>query len=132
MRRIFSAALATVFLFSGLAQADEPKPADDSKPIKLTAEQMDKITAGDLVLPNGRVQFAGFDNPSPAGPASGLFHPSFGRSLTASAQQQANGYSGPAATQPNNEGPWSAAAASPVISCVDSFGYGFGGICPIP
>lgn len=126
MKRMTIASALGVLITCGIAVADE------SKPIRLSAEQMDTITAGDLMLPNGKLQFAGFDNASPAGPFGGLFHPSFGRSPNASAKQVENGYSGPTATQPFNEGPWSAAAKSPVITCVDSFGYGFGGICPTP
>ena len=137
MRTVLSAALAAAFLFSSGAIADDADTdTEKSKPIELTAEQMDNITAGDLLLPNGNIQFAGFDNPSGAGPFEGLFHPSFGRSASAveaTSTQTLAGH-GPYGTSPEagNEGPWSAAASSPVISCLDTFGYGFGGICTIP
>ncbi len=46
MRALFSAAFAAAFLLSGPALADEAKPVDPSKPIELTAAQMDTVTAG--------------------------------------------------------------------------------------
>jgi hypothetical protein len=127
MRALFSAAFAAAFLLSGPALADEAKPVDPSKPIELTAAQMDTVTAGNLQLPNGRVifgdlAFATATNPEGdfANPAPNDFHPNFDRSQTA--LDATNGYNGPVVPADpfgglgGNEGPWSAAIKSPVIT----------------
>lgn len=88
-----------------------------TKPLLLTDVQMDGITAGNLVLPNGNTVFEGFDNSAP-----GEFHPSFDRSATAALStagippsgDPADGFGG------NNEGPWSAHFVSPVIGCSEA------------
>lgn len=116
MRILQSALIAGAVLLSGQALANEPvatnsTPDDASTPaatqapaleqalpVRLTAAELDRVTAGDLGLPNGMVVFEGFDNAAP-----GDFHPNFDRSPTAI---EASG---------NNEGPWSAAFNSPVI-----------------
>ncbi len=124
MRALFSAAFTAAFLLSGPALADEAKPVDPSKPIELTAAQMDTVTAGNLKLPNGNIIFGDpdFDNPAP-----GELHPSFDRSPTAGFAT--NGYNGPVVPfvpfegSGGNEGPWSAAIKSPVISiCATGLG----------
>lgn len=74
-----------------------PHARGQSQPIRLSAAELDRVTAGDLVLPNEKVMFPGFDNPAP-----GDFHPNFDRSPTGA------GASG-------NEGPWEAAFNSPAI-----------------
>ena len=74
--------LFTMLLAVGIANAG---------PLKLTDKQMDKVTAGALVLPTGELIFAGFDNPAPGGE-----HPTFRRSSTGAAAS-------------GNEGPWTAA-----------------------
>ena len=84
----------TMFLAVGMANAE---------PLKLTDTQMDMVTAGDLGLPNGKVNFAGFDNAAP-----GEFHPYF---LPGFELRKGAAITG-------NEGPWSAAFNSPVIDCV--------------
>ena len=124
MRALFSAAFAAAFLLSGPALADEAKPVDPSKPIELTAAQMDTVTAGNLKLPNGNIIFDGpgpfgFDNPAP-----GDFHPTFsidfGGRRSNTAADATFGYNGPVVDDPTasggNEGPWSAGVKSPVMS----------------
>lgn len=111
MKIIHTALIASGFLLYGqtlAAEQQEPAPAPvveeaavapdaQPQPVQLSLAELDRITAGDLGLPNGKVIFAGFDNAAP-----GEFHPNFGRSPTGS------GASG-------NEGPWSAAFNSPSI-----------------
>ena len=125
MRALFSAAFAAAFLLSGPALADEAKPDDPSKPVPLTAAQMDQVTGSGLFLPNMKEVFAGFDNPAPFD-----FHPNFdresgggARSTTAAAFNDGAGggvtaFKGPVNGLFGNEGPWSAHFASPVISCI--------------
>jgi len=80
-------------------------------PLKLTDTQMDRVTAGDLGLPNGKIIFAGFDNAAP-----GEFHPNFDRSSRAI---EATTGHGPSVSGLGNEGPWSAGVMSPAIECID-------------
>ena len=129
MRALFSAAFTAAFLLSGPALADEAKPVDPSKPIELTAAQMDTVTAGNLKLPNGHVIFGDpdFDNPAP-----GIAHPNFAttdggrRSLTATGTiLSATTGHGPSVSGLGNEGPWSATVVSPVISICTNVIPGF-------
>ncbi len=106
--------LATAgILLSSPVLAQEPTPSavdptmpaqvqaqvqEQALPVRLTTSELDRVTAGDLGLPNGKVMFTAFDNAAP-----GDFHPNFNRSPTAI---DASG---------NNEGPWNAAFNSPVI-----------------
>jgi hypothetical protein len=46
MKTVFSTAFAVALLMSGAALADEARSDDPSKPIELTAAQMDTVTAG--------------------------------------------------------------------------------------
>jgi hypothetical protein len=126
---------AAAFLTSGAVAADEDTVVADevpteSTPIELSVAQMDQITAGTLLLPNGKSQFAGFDNPAPnvpgylgeAGDLCGVLpdgafcHPALNRRsdtafVTAGKSPQVGGN--------GNDGPWAATVASPVISCPD-------------
>ncbi len=104
MKTTISAVFAAVFLFCSLALADE------TKPIELTAAQMDQITAGTLLLPNGNTVFDNFDNPA----GDGLFqHPALTkRSNTARTATTGNG---PSVSGAGNEGPWSAGVMSEAI-----------------
>jgi hypothetical protein len=83
-------ACAAACFAAGAVLADDK--VDESKPIELTAVQMDKITAGDLILPNEKVIFAEFLKPNGSAAHPGLFfNPKFG--------------------------PWQAHINSPVIGC---------------
>lgn len=97
MKTLLSITLAAAFALCGQAFAgDEPTP--------LTEAEMDTVTAGALVLPNGDVMFSGFDNAAP-----GEFHPNFERDQTAFDQINVQPGGG------TGHGPWSAAFNSPVI-----------------
>lgn len=117
MKNIQIPVIATAMLLGSQAIASEPQtatqdapapvveavaPASDAQPgpTQLSHAELDRITAGDLGLPNGNVVFEGFDNAAP-----GEFHPNFDRSGTGF---DASG----------NEGPWSAAFNSPAIECI--------------
>jgi hypothetical protein len=114
-----------VSLMASVAMAGEPV----TKPVELSLVQMDQITAGSLLLRNGRVVFADFDNPAPdetgylAGllelcdPAtSGAFcHPA----LTRRSDSAFASVNAPSVTGLGNDGPWTATVVSPVISCPD-------------
>jgi len=91
MKKSLLVACAAACLATGAVVADDE--VDESKPIELTATQMDQITAGDLILPNGKIVFADFDNAAPF-----PFHPSLLFSHGA-------------------PGPWMAHYNSPVIGC---------------
>lgn len=116
MKNIHIPVIATAMLLGSQAIASEPQtatqdapvpaveavaPAPDTQPgrTQLSLDELDRVTAGDLGLPNGNVLFEGFDNAAP-----GQFHPNFDRSETGF---DASG----------NEGPWSAHFYSPVIEC---------------
>lgn len=87
-----------------------------AEPITLSEVDLDRITAGNLALPNGNTVLDGFDNPAP-----GEFHPSFGRSAAAAdatagipaSGDPAAGFSG------TNEGPWSAHFVSQAVGCTE-------------
>lgn len=98
--------------FAMLATAMVAAPALAAPPQPLDDDALDAITAGDLGLPNGAIQFAGFDNVAPDKPGyicdvMGMCHPAFNRNLE-------HGYN---TSAPGFEGPWAAARRSPVISC---------------
>ena len=83
MKKSLLVACAAACLATGVAVADDQ--VDESKPVELTVTQMDKITAGSLILPNGKVVFAGFALPNAADPYGadlfshpGLGNPAFG------------------------------------------------------
>lgn len=122
---------AAAVLTSGVVAADED--SDEIKPIELTAVQMDQITAGSLLLPNGNIVFDNFDNPAPndpagyiAGPDGGDFcgvvpdggfcHPALNRrSLTALVT---TGHGPSVMPGGPNDGPWAATVVShAVILC---------------
>jgi hypothetical protein len=63
MRLLLIAVYAAALAFSGVIMADENTIG--SEPIELSTAQMDQITAGTLLLPNGNLQFEKFDNPAP-------------------------------------------------------------------
>ena len=63
MRLLLIAVYAAALAFSGVIMADENTIG--SEPIELSTAQMDQITAGTLLLPNGNLQFENFDNPAP-------------------------------------------------------------------
>ncbi len=111
MKTAISATFAAVFLFCSLTLADE------TKPIELTAAQMDQITAGTLRLDNGtggKLIFVNFDHPEPG--CDGLFcHPAL-NARADSADTATEGH-GPSVNGVN-DGPWVATAASPMITCV--------------
>ena len=119
MRALFSAAFAAAFLLSGPALADEAKPVDQSQLFQLTAAQMDTVTAGNLLLPNGETIFLDFDNPAP-GDFHPTFHIDFGGRRSNTAAAATFEYNGPVVDDPTasggNEGAWSAGVKSPVIS----------------
>jgi len=117
MKAVHLAAVAATMLIAGQASAADTaatdsatvkvEPSADSgavaapaQPVRLSAAELDRVTAGDLGLPNGMILFEGFDNAAP-----GEFHPNFDRSATGIAMSS------------NNEGPWSAHYSSPVIDC---------------
>ena len=127
---------AAAFLTSAAVADDDD--TQESIPIELSAAQMDQITAGTLLLPNGRSVFAGFDNPAPdadgyvsavlgpilLGGDDGLCtalepmfcHPALTRR---SDTALVTGGHGPSVNPFGNDGPWAATVASPVISCPD-------------
>lgn len=118
MKLTLSLMVAGALLVSGTALAG------DRKPIELSTQQMDRVTAGGLLLPNGREVFEGFDNPAPF-----EFHPNFdresggARSTTAAEFNDGLGggvtaFKGPFNGPFGNEGPWLAHFASPVIDCI--------------
>ena len=99
---------------------------EDVKAISMNNTQMDKVTAANLVLPNGKVILGDpgdFDNPAP-----GEFHPSFaisdGGRRSDTAQAATTGH-GPSVSGFGNEGPWSATVVSPVISICTNVIPGF-------
>lgn len=116
MKTAHLAAMAAAMSFAGQASAADTVVADKAtvhaepsaasaapaampKPLEpLSAAQLDRVTAGDLGLPNGMVVFEGFDNAAP-----GDFHPNFDRSPTGF--DASHGFGGAL----GNEGPWSAA-----------------------
>ncbi len=110
---------AAAFLAVGAVAADEE--TDANAPIELSAAQMDQITAGTLVLPNGKLQFDNFDNPAPnengdlefCDTTSGTFcHPAVTRrSDTALGATAGHGPS----VGGVNDGPWAATQASDAI-----------------
>jgi len=122
MRTQFFSTIAVAVLLSAPVFADEP--------IELSAQQMDQVTAGSLLLKNGKVIFGGFDNPAPNVPGylgeaenlcgvlpDGLFcHPALNRR---SDKAFVTAGKGPQVGGNGNDGPWSATVASPVISCPD-------------
>lgn len=105
-------------------QAEDPTAAG-AEPIVLSDMQMDTVAAGDLGLPNGKVQFVGFDNAAPdvdgyfglCNEAAGyaFCHPSLTRRSTTVIEAQAEHYNGPTGLSGVNEGAWSAAFQSPAI-----------------
>ena len=135
MRISLSIVCAAALLTSGAVAADEDAVvADDdtdvSAPIELSAEQMDQITAGSLLLPNGNVVFRNFDNPAPndpagyiAGPdvnnfcdgvADGFCHPALNRrSLTALVT---TGHGPSVIPGGPNDGPWAASVVSQAVT----------------
>lgn len=117
MKYVRIALITSAALLSGQALAAEPQngpaagqspteetvlaaPDAQSAPMQLSLAELDRVTAGDLGLPNGMVMFEGFDNAAP-----GAGHPNFGRSPTGFENS-------------GNEGPWSAANNSPAIEFV--------------
>ena len=134
MKSSFYTVCVAAFLTSGVVAADEDTVAVDENtnegtPIKLSVAQMDQITAGSLLLPNGKVQFASFDNAAPNGPAGyvagpdvnnfcngdadAFCHPALNRRSLSALVTTGHGPSvmpgGP------NDGPWAATVVSPVI-----------------
>lgn len=126
MKILLSAVFAACFALSSSIFAD------DIRPIELSAEQMDSVTASGLGLPNGREVFANFDNPAPFD-----LHPTFdndtgggARSTTAANYNGGAGDPTSATGDPDrgghgppngifgNEGAWSAHVMSPVIICI--------------
>ena len=127
--RVLVPAALLVTAVSASAQ-DTPNPdlrspeVQRSAPIELTTAQMDRITAGSLLLPNGNIQHNLFDNPAPnvngyfgmCDAETGMFcHPALTRRSDQVFEATA-GHSPSVAGYP--DGPWTATAASPVISCV--------------
>jgi hypothetical protein len=122
---------------SGAAAQDIPeRDVQRSEPIQLTAAQMDQITAGSLLLPNGDIQQNLFDNPAPnvngyfgfCDADTGMFcHPALTR-RSDQVFEAAAGHEPSVTGFP--DGPWTATAASPVIACVGFYipaGTGPGG-----
>ncbi|MBX7539661.1 hypothetical protein [Qipengyuania sphaerica] len=92
-------------------------------PVVLTDEVLDQITAGDLLLPNGKLQFEGIDNPGKDADTFictdlGMCHPTFGRSLTAIFELFGK-ETGSGGQVPGLEGPWAAGRNDNPIECVD-------------
>jgi hypothetical protein len=129
---------AAALLTSGAVAADEDAvvvddDTDVSAPIELSAEQMDQITAGSLLLPNGNVVQDNFDNPAPNvdgyiagflgfcdGEGDAFCHPALNRRSDAAFVTAGKG---PQVTPLGNDGPWVATVVSPVISiCGGDFG----------
>ena len=118
MRISLIAVCAAALAFSGAVAADEP--------IELSAAQMDQITAGTLLLPNGRLQFNEYDNAAPNAPAGYLAggeglcdgaadafcHPALNRRSDKAFVTAGHGFQ---VTNAGNDGPWSAGVASPAI-----------------
>lgn len=97
MKLSLIATIASMCFATGVVIADEEVDVDDSKPIELTATQMDQVTAGSNILPNGKIIFGGFALPNVDDPYGEDFmtHPGL--------------FSNPMF------GPWSAHFNSPVI-----------------
>lgn len=118
MKRTVSS-IMLILLGSGAAMAE------DSKPVELTDAQMDQISAGSLLLPNGKVQHELFDNPAPnvdgyfgvCNTDTGEFcHPALTRRSAQVFEATAEGLEGTVIGYP--DGPWSATSVSPMIGCV--------------
>ena len=138
MKISLSIVCAAALLTSGAVAADEDAvvvdgDTDVSAPIELSAEQMDQITAGTLLLPNGKTVHDNFDNPAPnedgylsasLGDLCTNLEPAFchpaltRRSDTALGATRGHGPSVGGA-ESSNDGPWAATVVSPVISCPD-------------
>ena len=117
------------FLAVGAVAADEE--TDANAPIELSAAQMDQITAGTLLLPNGKTVFDNFDNPAPnkdgylsallgdvcTNAAPALCHPALTRRSDAALVTAFPPVR--SVTGLGNDGPWTATVVSPVISCPD-------------
>lgn len=135
MKRAISTIIFGAMLSLGTALADESKTIEDSdaqstkssdvQPVKLSDTQMDQISAGSLLLPNGKVQHELFDNPAPnvngyfgaCDVDTGLFcHPALTRRSDQVFVAVAEGSEKTVVGFP--DGPWSATSASPMIGCV--------------
>jgi hypothetical protein len=119
MKQAASSIILGILLASGAAVAE------DSKPIELTDAQMDQISAGSLLLPNGKVQHDLFDNPAPdvngyfgvCDTSTGQFcHPALTRRSDQVFVATADGSDTTVIGFP--DGPWSATSVSPMIGCV--------------
>lgn len=104
-------ALVATALVASPAAAGDPVPLDD--------RALDRVTAGDLGLPNGNVVFENFDNPGKDATlfvcdAIGFCHPTWNRSLQGLLNSGADGSPGI-----GFEGPWAAGRNDNPIECIN-------------
>ena len=120
MKSAKTLALVASLLISGQAFA---KDTGSATFIELDSQQMDRITAGDLILPNGKEIFDNFDNPSGQTSGSGfgacgVLGPLAGGDAETGCHPALSNKSPTAVTASGGiDGPWQAAVHSPVISC---------------
>ncbi|MCJ8191898.1 hypothetical protein [Sphingomicrobium aestuariivivum] len=115
MKTLF--AIAAAFALSGPALATDPAP------VALSDSDLDRVTAGDLLLPNGQIQFEGIDGPGKDATNFictdlGMCHSTFLRSLTAVGELVGK-ETGSGMQVPGIEGPWAAGRVDNPIECVD-------------
>ena len=94
-----------------------------AEPIELTPKQLDQVTAGDLLLPNDKLQFEGINNPGKDAENFictdlNMCHPTFNRDLTAIFELLGK-LDGNGNQVVGIEGPWAAGRVDNVIECVD-------------
>lgn len=119
---IFAGSLALAL--PAIANAQELAGEATAKaPIVLADTQLDRVTAGDLLLPNGKLQFEGINNPGKDATNFictdlGMCHPTFLRSLTAVFELFGK-QTGDGRQVPGIEGPWAAGRNDNPIECVN-------------
>ena len=114
----------SLIIAGAVSLALAPTLALANAPVELNADQLDRITAGDLILPNGNEIFDNFDNPSGQTSDSGFgacgnLGPATGGDADTGCHPALSNKS-PTAVEASGgiDGPWQAALHSPAITCV--------------
>ncbi|MFN2098735.1 hypothetical protein [Altererythrobacter sp. MF3-039] len=115
MKKTIAATAAAIFALSPTISFAEP--------VELTNKQLDQVTAGDLLLPNDKLQFEGINNPGKDAENFvctdlGMCHPTFNRSLTAIFELFGK-LDGNGNQVVGIEGPWAAGRNDNPIECVN-------------
>lgn len=124
MKKMIAFASAIALASPALAiPAEAPGTEAQKAPVVLDDEQLDRVTAGDLLLPNDKVQFEGIDNPGKDADTFictdlNMCHPTFGRSLTAIFELFGK-LDGTGQQVLGLEGPWAAGRVDNPIECVN-------------